>query len=412
MRTLFPILISAIVFLAASSPGDAQAQTKSATLHQVVAGVSKYAPASGQKDLALAHKDAADMAAHWTRHGANVFANVRGDALLDQNATREKILGRLDEVIANARAGDWAIIFLAGHGGPNPSHAEREWCFFAHDAAIRANELQDRIARLDANQVTVLLILDTCFSGMMAAPRTKAVVMAACRDDELSGEPAVLRNGQFTQALIAGLAGSADTNKDGRITVATLRSYVTPQVARHSNNRQTPLFWVPPGKLDELPLPTPGRQSVATALGNTPIPINAERIVDWLKARGHQAHVTPKGTAQGKTVSAVIVEDGWRFEISIRFSTDERAAWFSTVLRPANGLTIQQMQSLMKKTSEQACMDVFIVDRQGNLCLETPNARLVGDPPFSVSEVFFQRLNRHLRTIRDSHDLWKLPAAK
>jgi hypothetical protein len=29
---------------------------------------------------------------------------------------------------------------------------------------------------------------------------------------------------------------------------------------------------------------------------------------------------------------------------------------------------------------------------------------------FSLADVFFQKLNRHLRTIRDSHDVWKTPA--
>lgn len=102
-KCLASLLAIAVLVLTAS---NLHAQNKTATLHQVTVGVSKYAPASGQKDLALAHKDAQDMAAHWKSNGAQLFARVQGDAMIDQQATRESVLRRLDDVVANARAGE------------------------------------------------------------------------------------------------------------------------------------------------------------------------------------------------------------------------------------------------------------------------------------------------------------------
>jgi hypothetical protein len=190
--------LTALLLVALFAPLRAQAQGKNAKLHQCVAGVSKYAPASGQRNLTFAHKDADDVAAFWRQQGAGMFSSVNGAALLDEKATRANILARLDEIIEAARSGDWAVIFLAGHGGPYLDRDVKDWCFCAHDSPIPGGALRDRIARLADKQVTVLLIIDSCFSGMMATPSTKAIVMAACRGDEASSEFFGLK-GRFCQ---------------------------------------------------------------------------------------------------------------------------------------------------------------------------------------------------------------------
>jgi hypothetical protein len=243
------LCISAFLLAALFVPASANAQGRDATLHQVVAGVSKYAPSSGQRNLTWAHKDAREVAAFWQEHGPKMFGKVNGEALLDEQATRQNILDRLDQVIEQARAGDWAVIFLAGHGGPRGA----DWCFCTHDTTISGIELQQRIAQLAKRGVTVVLILDSCHSGMMAVPETNALVMAACRGNEFSAEPNDLANGQFTRALLEALRGWADTNRDGRVTVAEVRTYVTQQVAGLSG-RQNPVFSVPAGMNDDTPL--------------------------------------------------------------------------------------------------------------------------------------------------------------
>jgi hypothetical protein len=160
---------------------------------------------------------------------------------------------------------------------------------------------------------------------------------------------------------------------------------------------------------DDLPM-APVSPAAAATNQSGPTTLTAEKVAAMLTSKGHKAEVLPQGLQQGKSVAAVIVEDGWRYEVTISFSTDERGIWFSTPLRLAEGLSVAQLRALMKTTSELCCMDVFTVDSQGRLCLETPNTRIAASPVFSLADVFFQKLNRHLRTIRDGHDVWKTPA--
>ena len=191
-----------------------------------------------------------------------------------------------------------------------------------------------------------------------------------------------------------------------------MRRYVTQQVARCSDNKQTPLFRVPDGMRDDITVVAKPRRPDQR---NRPrqrarATLDPElAVVAILKSKGHKADILPKGDQQGKIVAAVIEEDGWRYEVSIRFTTDGKGVWFASPLRPADGLSARQLQGLMKKNSEMACMDVFTIDADGRLCLETPNTHITVAQPFSVEEVFLQKLNRHLRTIRDSHDQWKTP---
>jgi uncharacterized caspase-like protein len=246
--SLKKLCLSALVLAALTVPASAQAQGKSATLHQVAAGVSEYAPGT-QPNLKWAHKDAQDVAAFWQQHGPQMFGKVSGGALVNQQATRQNILARLDEVVADAQPGDWAVIFLAGHGGPKGF----EWQFCTHDGTISATELQQRIAKLADKKVTVVLIIDSCFSGDIAVPATRALVLAACHSGQFSGESDALQNGYFTHALLEALHGKAHANQNGHITLAAVRVYMTEQ-ARSFGGQQTPLFSVPAGMDDNLSL--------------------------------------------------------------------------------------------------------------------------------------------------------------
>jgi hypothetical protein len=234
------------------TPASAQAQNRGLTLHQVIAGVSEYAKMPQRAQLRFAHKDAQDVGAFWQQHGSKAFARVTGEPMLNGQATRANVLKALDRVVEQARAGDWAVIYLAGHGGFGSSR-DPEWYYMTHDAmnenlpasAISGAELQARIALLSKRGVTVVLILDCCQSGAMAVPETQALVLAACRSQELSVETADLGNGLFTRTLLDALTGKA-ANKDGRITLGGVRDYVTQHV-QGANRLQNPVFSIPAG---------------------------------------------------------------------------------------------------------------------------------------------------------------------
>jgi hypothetical protein len=234
------------------TPASARAQSREATLHQVVAGVSEYAKMPERAQLRFAHKDAQDVGAFWQQHGSKAFAKVSGEPMLNGQATRANVLKALDRVVQEARAGDWAVIYLAGHGGFG-SARDPEWYYMTHDAmnenlpasAISGTELQTRIAQLSKRGVTVVLILDCCQCGAMAVPETHALVLAACRSQELSVENGDLRNGLFTRTLLDALTGKA-ANKEGRITLGGVRDYVTQHV-QAANRLQNPVFSIPAG---------------------------------------------------------------------------------------------------------------------------------------------------------------------
>jgi hypothetical protein len=72
---------------------------------------------------------------------------------------------------------------------------------------------------------------------------------------------------------------------------------------------------------------------------------------------------------------------------------------------------VTQLRGLMKKTCEMGCMEVFLIGADGKPCLETPNFQWQATQGFSPEQVFLQKLNRHLETIRATHNLWQAPTS-
>jgi uncharacterized caspase-like protein len=70
---------------------------------------------------------------------------------------------------------------------------------------------------------------------------TGAVVISSSSGNEYSLEGAQWRNGVFTYTILQGLiAGRADRNGDGIITVSELQSYVIDEVRRLTRGAQNP----------------------------------------------------------------------------------------------------------------------------------------------------------------------------
>ena len=102
----------------------------------------------------------------------------------------------------------------------------------------------------------MLLILDSCFSGTqdgnrsfapsgrpfvaVVVPATTAsiAVLSATSKNEVSNEDST--GGFFTSALLEGMSGAADTNKDGIVSLTELATYVASKVRVSSGRKQNP----------------------------------------------------------------------------------------------------------------------------------------------------------------------------
>lgn len=124
---------------------------------------------------------------------------------------------------------------------------------------ISAAELLDMFAGLPANKQ--MHLVDACNSGaflegygLYGAAEENALaqlqrsagiaLFSASTDSQFAGEVKDLGHGLFTYALIQGLGGAAAT-KDGKITAASLKSYIddaVPQLSlRYRGSEQYPL---------------------------------------------------------------------------------------------------------------------------------------------------------------------------
>ena len=97
-----------------------------------------------------------------------------------------------------------------------------------------------------------IIIADACFSGGLRGGAASdsgndndnsVILFLSSRSGETSGERRLMTNGFFTQALVRGLNGGADTNQDKRISAKEIFTFVSQKVKEHSKDKQHPVMW-------------------------------------------------------------------------------------------------------------------------------------------------------------------------
>jgi WD40 repeat protein len=226
-------------------------------LFVLAVGINAY---PGDMRLDYAVKDATDLAKSFADRTKSIFREVRTELLTDKDATRKGVLARLDGLKKLMKPHDVAVIFYAGHG-----YRDEQGRFYLltietdpddlDHTTVTGEELKKHLAELPGR---VVLMMDACHSGAiggrgkglsitddlareLADDDCGVIVMCAAMGSEESRESTDRQHGYFTLALIEGLAGAADYNKDGLIQLTELDLYVDNRVAQLSKDEQHPV---------------------------------------------------------------------------------------------------------------------------------------------------------------------------
>jgi len=157
----------------------AQSLARSPVAHILAVGVSRYA--NPEFSLNFAHSDAERFAETLEREqkSLGIFSAARVTRLLNEDATKDKILAALKNLTAEVQPEDSVFLFFSGHG----SASGPRFYFVPHDLgyagfrdpiaagawetiqrhSISDLELQQAFEKLDAR--TIALVIDACNSG-------------------------------------------------------------------------------------------------------------------------------------------------------------------------------------------------------------------------------------------------------
>ncbi|MEI8279429.1 MAG: caspase family protein [Bacteroidota bacterium] len=217
----------------------------------LIIGISKYKnPAIPA--LQFADKDAIEFRDFLISSGID-SNNIT--LLTNENATDGNILTELDNICSNkAQKGDKVFFYFSGHGDVESKVITNDGYLLPYDAprsvyaisAININILQTYIATLSAHGVQAILITDAChsgnlsgglegmknISGVLKTQWKDEVKILSCQSGELSLEGKQWGNGRglFSYELINGMAGLADRNKDGKVSLFELNRYLMDKV--------------------------------------------------------------------------------------------------------------------------------------------------------------------------------------
>lgn len=242
-----------------SYAGEKINKTQKPTLYVLAIGISKAYPEKLR--LNYAHKDATILTETLKKVSKNIFADVKTKLITEKQATRRGILQGLSWLRKEMTQRDVGIFFFAGHGDKDtddslyflPSDVDSE------DLLTTGLSAETIRRTLSATPGRLIALLDACHSGGfeekakrrggtvtddfvrdLIADETGLIVMCSSMGKEFSTENNEHRHGTFTVALLEGIQGNADSNKDGVIYLHELNSYVIDRVKKLSKGRQHP----------------------------------------------------------------------------------------------------------------------------------------------------------------------------
>lgn len=220
----------------------------------VIVGVSSY---NHMPTLKFTDDDAYRMYAFLKSPEGGALADDHLQILIDEDATRNKVLGALEDVFLKAGRNDLVLLYFSGHGLQGsflPSD------FDGFNNKILHEEINSIFQRSQAKYK--LCIADACHSGSLVTTKgtttsenlvTKyyetlaqsspgTALILSSKSNETSLESSGLRQGVFSHFLIRGLKGEADGNHDKIVTIQELFDYTDYNVRTYTGSRQSPVI--------------------------------------------------------------------------------------------------------------------------------------------------------------------------
>lgn len=237
-RTMKRTLLSILFLLLFAVPSFAR------TIYVVAVGICDY---QHIRDLKKAENDAKSVAELYLTHTKQVTT------LLGAQATHDRILSTLRTVFSKASEDDTVVFFFSGHGSKGGLCAYDT----KNDKTILTYAEVQRVIR-SCKAENKQLFIDACFSGGLRDHKKSAQTTAArspisdtegimlflsSRTGETSQENRWSDYGFFTQYLVKGIKGAADSNADRIITAKELFNFVSAKVSERTKKKQNPVMW-------------------------------------------------------------------------------------------------------------------------------------------------------------------------
>jgi hypothetical protein len=227
-------------------------------LYILSVGINEYK--NSRYNLNFGRQDAQAFAGSLEEHGKGIYRKTYAAGLYDDQTSKMSIENTLGRLAGRIRASDVFVLFYAGHGVTTEGSVTRTPDFYlvpydvTHlygeeeklaESAISARELKEWCMKIKAQKQ--LIVIDACQSGgavetfasrgaaeekaiLQLARSAGVVVLASSGTEQVATEMSTLGHGLFTYAILAGLSGEADGNKDAKVTVSELKAYLEDRV--------------------------------------------------------------------------------------------------------------------------------------------------------------------------------------
>jgi WD40 repeat protein len=230
-------------------------------LYLVAVGVSDYK--EDNLDLHYAAADAHALHRALLAQEGKAYRKVHSILLADgadEAPTADNIQDAVD-FFAQANQNDTVILFLAGHGVNEdgqyyflPREASQRWNRWRKSSVIKWRVFQDAMQETQGRRI---LLVDTCHSGNAFNSRLvkdsadgSIVVISATDSSSFAQELPELKHGVFTYALLEGMKGKADFNRDKHIKIKELDAYLSNRIEYLTEGGQVPVLHAPGGFKD------------------------------------------------------------------------------------------------------------------------------------------------------------------